>query len=494
MTESQEPEDSSSAGIPLCVDLDGTLIRSDLLHEAFARLLKEEPLSLIQAPLWLSRGRAGFKREIASRVALEPSSLPYDERLIEFLRGEKSRGRRLVLVTASDVLWAKQVAAHLGLFDEVMGSDGSTNLAGEAKARALAERFGDRGFDYAGNGRADLPVWKQARRAIAVNASAAIENGLRQDGSLVESFVSPPLTAKTLAEAMRMRQWVKNLLVFVPIITAHRLEDRGVLAAGALAFAAVSLCASGVYLLNDLLDLDSDRKHPKKQRRPIARGSLPIPYAAVLSLVLMAAGCAISLSLPVDATKLLAVYLVATTVYSLFLKRRVLLDVFTLSFLYTLRVLLGGAATGLLLSPWFLAFSVFTFLSLAFSKRASELVRLKRSEAIEAHGRAYFSWDHLAVQTCGITSAYMAAIVLALYLQSDTVRRFYTSPAWLWLLMPVFLYWISRIWVLVNRGEMDEDPVLFATRDRVTYLTALLGAAVLVLATYGPFNLPGVQP
>jgi len=494
MMEGQEPEDSSSAGIPLCVDLDGTLIRGDLLYEALARLSKGTLFPLIRAPFWLLKGKAGFKREVANRVALEPSSLPFDERLIEFLRREKSRGRRLVLVTASDVLWAKQVAAHLGLFDEVMGSDGSTNLAGEAKARALAERFGDRGFDYAGNGPADLPVWKQARRAIAVNASAAIENGLRQDGSLVESFASPPLTAKTLAEAIRMRQWVKNLLVFVPIITAHRLEDPDVLAAGALAFAAVSLCASGVYLLNDLLDLDSDRKHPKKQRRPIASGSLPIPYAAVLSLLLMAAGFAISLSLPVDATKLIAIYLVATTVYSLSLKRRVLLDVFTLSFLYTLRVLLGGAATGLLLSPWFLAFSVFTFLSLAFSKRASELVRLKRSEAIEAHGRAYFSWDHLAVQTCGITSAYMAAIVLALYLQSDTVRRFYTSPAWLWLLIPVFLYWISRIWVLVNRGEMDEDPVLFATRDRVTYLTALLGAAVLVLATYGPFNLPGVQP
>ncbi|MGE5716239.1 MAG: hypothetical protein ACM369_06295, partial [Acidobacteriota bacterium] len=195
-----------------------------------------------------------------------------------------------------------------------------------------------------------------------------------------------------------------------------------------------------------------------------------------------------------DAVKLIVVYLVATTAYSLTLKRRVLLDVFTLSFLYTLRVLLGGAATGLLLSPWFLAFSVFTFLSLAFCKRASELVRLKKSEVTEAHGRAYFTWDQVVVQTCGITSGYLAAIVLALYLQSDTVRRFYVSPAWLWLLVPVFLYWISRIWVLVNRGEMDEDPVLFATRDRVTYLIALLSAAVFVLATYGPFSLPGVQP
>jgi 4-hydroxybenzoate polyprenyltransferase len=494
VTEGQEPEDSSSAGIPLCVDLDGTLIRGDLLYEALARLPKEGFVPLIQAPRWLSKGRAGFKREVANRVALEPSSLPYDERLVEFLRGEKSRGRRLVLVTASDLRWAEQVAAHLELFDEVMGSDGATNLKGETKAHALVARFGDRGFDYVGNGPADVPVWKRSRRAIAVNAPARIESGLRQDGNLAESFPSVPLTAKRLVEAIRMRQWVKNLLVFIPIITAHKLQDGAMLAAGALAFAAISLCASGVYLVNDLLDLDADRRHPKKQNRAIASGRLPIPYAAVLSVVLMAAGLAVSLRLPVDAVKLVGVYLVATTAYSLSLKRRVLLDVFTLSFLYTLRVLLGGAATGLLLSPWFLAFSVFTFLSLAFCKRASELVRLKKSEATEVHGRAYFIWDHLVVQTSGITSAYLAAIVLALYLQSDTVKRFYASPAWLWLLVPVFLYWISRIWVLVNRGEMDEDPVLFATRDRVTYLAALLSAAVLVLATYGFFHLPGVQP
>jgi 4-hydroxybenzoate polyprenyltransferase len=494
MTESQEPEDSSSAGIPLCVDLDGTLIRSDLLYEALAGLPKGGLGALLRTPFWLLKGRAGFKREVASRVALEPSLLPYDERLIEFLRGEKSRGRRLVLVTASDLRWAKQVAAHLGLFDEVMGSDGSTNLEGETKARALVERFGDRGFDYAGNGPADLPVWKKARRAIAVNAPPALERGLRRDGNLAEAFPPSPLTLTTLVKAIRARHWVKNLLVFIPIITAHRLQDGPILAAGALAFAAISLCASSIYLINDLLDLDSDRVHPDKRGRPLASGSLPIPLAVGLSLILMAVGIAISLRLPADAVKLVVVYLIATTAYSLSLKRRVLLDVFALSFLYTLRVLLGGAATGLLLSPWFLAFSVFTFLSLAFSKRASELVRLKRAETTETPGRAYFARDHLTVQSCGITSAYLAAIVLALYLQSDTVKRFYASPAWLWLLVPLFLYWISRIWVLVNRGAMDEDPVLFATRDRITYLTALLSAAVLVLATYGPFNLPGVQP
>lgn len=302
------------------------------------------------------------------------------------------------------------------------------------------------------------------------------------------------MTLGTLLQAIRLRQWVKNLLVFVPIITAHKLGDEGVLAAGGLAFLALSFCASGIYLINDLADLEADRRHPVKRHRPLASGILPIPLAVVLSAALIAAGLLVSSRLPGDAVKLVGVYLIATTAYSFFLKRRVLLDVFTLSFLYTLRVLLGGAATGLLLSPWFLAFSVFTFLSLAFSKRASELMRLQGPEAVETPGRAYFTQDHLAVQTCGITSAYMAAIVLALYLQSDTVRRFYKSPAWLWLLVPVFLYWISRIWVLVNRGTMDEDPVLFATRDPITYLTALISAAVLVLATYGPFTLPGVQP
>jgi 4-hydroxybenzoate polyprenyltransferase/phosphoserine phosphatase len=494
MTEVLETEDTSSPDVPLCVDLDGTLIRSDLLFEGLARLAKEGLGPLLLALFWLSKGKAGFKRELANRVALEPSTLPYELRLLEFLRNEKHHGRRLVLATASDRIWAETVAQHLEIFDEVMGSDGTTNLGGEAKARALVERFGDRGFDYAGNGPRDRPVWKKARRAIAVNSPPAIEMGLRRDGNLAEVFPPSPLKFKTIVEAVRVRQWVKNLLVFIPIITAHKLLDVGILAAGGLAFVAISFCASGIYLLNDLFDLDADRRHPEKLRRPLASGNLTIPVAIVLSLLLMAAGFAISLRLPADAVKLIGVYLVATTAYSLFLKRRVLVDVFTLSLLYTLRVLLGGAATGLLLSPWFLAFSVFTFLSLAFCKRASELVRLKKSELLEAPGRAYFTWDHLAMQTCGITSGYLAAIVLALYLQSDTVRRFYASPAWLWLIVPVFLYWISRIWVLVNRGAMDEDPVLFATKDRITYLTAVVSAAILVFATYGPFPLPGVQP
>src|SRR5450830_352994 len=487
MTEGSETADTSSPDVPLCVDLDGTLIRSDLLFEGLARLAKEGLGPLFLAPFWLSKGKAGFKRELAIRVALEPSTLPYELRLLEFLRKEKHQGRRLVLATASDRIWAETVAQHLEIFDEVMGSDGTTNLGGETKARALVERFGDRGFDYAGNGPTDKPVWKKARRAIAVNAPPAIEAGLRRDGNLAEFFPPSPLRLKTIVNAIRARQWVKNLLVFIPIITAHKLLDVGILAAGGLAFVAISFCASSIYLLNDLFDLDADRRPPES-------GNLAIPAAIVLSLFLMAAGLAISLRLPADAVKLIGVYLVATTAYSLFLKRRVLVDIFTLSCLYTLRVLLGGAATGLLLSPWFLAFSVFTFLSLAFCKRASELVRLKKSELLEAPGRAYFTWDHLAMQTCGITSGYLAAIVLALYLQSDTVRRFYASPAWLWLIVPVFLYWISRIWVLVNRGAMDEDPVLFATKDRVTYLTAVVSAAILVLATYGPFHLPGVQP
>ncbi|MCM3875961.1 MAG: UbiA family prenyltransferase [Thermoanaerobaculia bacterium] len=494
MTEGPERADTSSAGVPLCVDLDGTLIRSDLLYEGLARLTQDGFGSLFLAPFWLSKGKAGFKREVANRIALEPSMLPYDLRLLEFLRKEKDRGRRLVLATASDRIWAESVAKHLEIFDEVMGSDGTTNLGGEAKARALVERFGDRGFDYAGNGATDRPVWKKARRAIAVNASPATETDLRQDGNLAERFPPSPLGLKTIVKAIRARQWVKNLLVFIPIITAHKLLDAGILAAGGLAFVAISLCASSIYLLNDLVDLESDRRHPEKRSRPLASGNLAIPTAILLSLFLMAAGLAISLSLPADAVKLIGVYLVTTTAYSLFLKRRVLVDVFTLSLLYTLRVLLGGAATGLLLSPWFLAFSVFTFLSLAFCKRASELARLKKSEMMEAPGRAYFTWDHLTVQSCGITSGYLAAIVLALYLQSDTVRRLYASPAWLWLIVPVFLYWISRIWVLVNRGVMDEDPVLFATKDRVTWLTAVVSAAILVLATYGPFHLPGVQP
>src|ERR1035437_5963679 len=351
MTEGSETADTSSPDVPLCVDLDGTLIRSDRLCEGRARLAKEGWGPLLLALFWLSKGKAGFKRERANRVALEPSTLPYELRLLEFLRKEKHHGRRLVLATASDRIWAETVAQHLEIFDEVMGSDGTTNLGGETKARALVERFGDRGFDYAGNGPPDKPVWKKARRAIAVNAPPAIEAGLRRGGNLAEFFSPAPLRLKTIVKAIRARQWVKNLLVFIPIITAHKLLDVGILAAAGLAFVAISFCASSIYLLNDLFDLDSDRRHPEKWRRPLASGNLTIPVAIVLSLLLMAAGFAISLRLPADAVKLIGVYLVATTAYSLFLKRRVLVDVFTLSLLYTLRVLLGGAAPPLAVVP-----------------------------------------------------------------------------------------------------------------------------------------------
>src|SRR5664279_4098324 len=311
MKDSAEPGGTSSAGIPLCVDLDGTLIRSDLLYEGLARLAKDTPGRLLLATFWLAKGKAGFKRELAKSVALDPATLPYDLRLLEFLRREKDRGRRLVLATASDRIWAESVARHLEIFDEVMGSDGTTNLGGEAKARALVERFGARGFDYAGNGPRDMPVWKKARRAIAVNSRPAIEMGLRRDGNLAEMFPRSPLKLKTIVEAVRVRQWVKNLLVFIPIITAHKLQDVGILAAGALAFVAISFCASSIYLLNDLFDVDADRRHPEKWRRPLASGNLTIPVAIVLSLLLMAAGFAISLRLPADAVKLIGVYLVA---------------------------------------------------------------------------------------------------------------------------------------------------------------------------------------
>src|SRR5664279_468607 len=247
MKEGPETADASSAGVPLCVDLDGTLIRSDLVFEGLVRLAKKGVGPVFLAPFWLAKGKAGFKRELAKSVTFEPSTLPYDLRLLEFLRKEKEQGRRLVLATASDHIWAESVARHLEIFDEVMGSDGTTNLGGEAKARALVERFGARGFDYAGNGPRDMPVWKKARRAIAVNALLAVEMGLRRDGNLAEVFPPSPLKLKTIVEAVRVRQWVKNLLVFIPIITAHKLQDVGILAAGALAFVAISFCASSIY-------------------------------------------------------------------------------------------------------------------------------------------------------------------------------------------------------------------------------------------------------
>jgi 4-hydroxybenzoate polyprenyltransferase/phosphoserine phosphatase len=486
--------DRPQATVPLCVDLDGTLLKTDTLLEGCLRLAQRRPRDLLLAPGWAVSGRARLKREVAARAPLDPSTLPYDERLLARLRDERMRGRRIVLVTGADRAVAGAVADHLGLFDEVMASEGDINLTGESKRDALVARFGQGGFDYAGNSARDLVVWRAARRALLVNGRRGLERRAAATAGVDTVLRAPVRTLATPLRAMRVRQWLKNLLVFAPIAAGHQLLDPGPLLGAAVAFIALSLAASAIYLVNDLLDLDADRRHPTKRERPLAAGLLPIGRGLVLAVALLLGALLVASALPGEALGALLVYLATTIAYSFWLKHKLLVDVFTLSLLYTLRIVLGAAATGILVSPWLLAFSIFLFLSLALSKRVAELARLRDEARHEALGRAYYVWDQLTLHASGVTSGVVAAAVLALYIQSDAVRELYRAPSWLWLLVPLILYWIARVWVLVGRGALNEDPVLFATRDRLTYLVIAAGAVIVALATSAPVTIPGLRP
>ena len=469
---------------PLCVDLDGTLIKTDLLWESLLALLKQNPLAIFLLPFWLIKGKAHFKHEIARRVTLDASTLPYHEDLIAFLAEERRAGRKLVLATASHISFAQAVDGHLGLFEgEVFGSDASINLKGARKVALLVECFGTRRFAYAGNSAADLPVWAEANEAIVVNASPGLATRAQALAPVSRVFSQPVCWLRQMAKALRVHQWAKNVLVFIPVVASHQITNRTLMLHAAVAFFSFSLSASSVYILNDCLDLASDRRHPRKKTRPFASGSLSIPFGLTLALGCLVAGVLLAFVLPREFFMVLTVYLTLTTAYSFYLKQFVLLDVIVLAQLYTVRVYGGGAATEVVPSHWLLTFSLFLFLSLALIKRFTELRVTSQTEDRELHGRGYWVTDLEQISSIGTASGLLAVLVLALYISSKEVLLLYSHAEVLWLVCPVMLYWISRIWMLAYRNQMDDDPVVFAVKDPESYVTAVLLGAILYLAT-----------
>ncbi|AWH23400.1 UbiA family prenyltransferase [Stenotrophomonas sp. ZAC14D2_NAIMI4_6] len=462
------------------MDLDGTLLRSDILYESLLALLAHNPLYLFLVPFWLLRGKAHVKRQLASRVQLPAETLPYDERVLEILRTTTQRPR--VLCTASDRLLVQPIADHLGLFEEVMASDGQTNLSGSNKGQALAERFGERGFDYMGNGRVDLKVWAHAGGAIVVNNG----NGLARDAAR-HTEVLAHLPAQngglmTWIKALRIYQWLKNLLVLVPLLTAHRFLDPAAIADAGVAFLAFGLCASGVYLLNDLLDLTPDRMHPRKRKRPFAAGRLPLLHGLLLAPLMTLAGFALALVCSAEFALVLVCYYVMTLSYSLKLKRIVMIDVVLLAALYTVRIIGGAVAIGSELSFWLLAFSMFVFLSLAMLKRYTELASALANGKEMAIGRGYSVADLPLVQSLGAAAGYIGVLVFALYINSPESLELYRNPKLLWLLCPILLYWISRMWIVSHRGDMHDDPIVFAAMDRGSQVVIGLCVLIVLLA------------
>lgn len=464
--------------VALCVDLDGTLLRSDVLYESVLALLSKNPLYLFLLPLWLLRGKAALKHEIASRVELDATTLPYDERLVEMLRATPVRPR--VLCTATNGRYATSIAEHLGVFDLVLASDESLNLSGKRKADLLVERFGERAFDYAGNEDCDLKVWERARAAWVVNAPGSLAQRAARVSRLDHHLPASRGGLKTWLKAIRLHQWLKNLLVFVPLFASHRFLQIDALAPTIAAFVAFGLCASGVYVLNDLLDLPSDRLHPRKRKRPFAAGSLPLLHGLASAPLLTLAGFALAMVVGWQFAVVLLGYYAMTLAYSLRLKRVVMVDVVLLAGLYTIRIIGGTVAIHASLSFWLLAFSMFLFLSLAMLKRYTELAIMLASGQEKASGRGYTVEDLPLIQSMGAASGYCAVLVFALYINSPESLELYRRPQLLWLICPLLLYWISRVWVKAHRGLMDDDPVVFAVTDRVSQVVIML-CALLIL-------------
>jgi 4-hydroxybenzoate polyprenyltransferase len=467
--------------VPLCIDLDGTLIRSDLLVESALALIARNPFAVFAMLIWLMRGKAFLKQQIARRIGLDASTLPYNSEVLDWVRAQQKL-RTVTLCTASDRRLAESVAQHVGGFSAVLASDGEHNLSGRNKAQALVALYGNRGFDYAGNAIIDLKVWCHARSAIVIESGTRLASAAAQVTQVDRSFAIPRSSLRLWAKALRMHQWVKNLLVFLPLLAAHRVLDPVAGVISLLAFLCFGLCASSVYLTNDLLDLGADRQHPRKRHRPFAAGTLPLLAGPFAAIALLLSSFALAWFVAPAFAAVLFGYYVLTTAYSLRLKRIVMLDVIVLALLYTSRILAGAAAVGTFPSFWLLAFSMFIFLSLAMIKRYTELVAAMKRGKVTASGRGYDVDDIPLIQSLGGSSGYLAVLVLALYIDSTASQMLYRHPHYLWLLCPLLLYWVSRAWAIAHRGIMHDDPVVFAVKDNVSRALVVLAAIIIVAA------------
>jgi len=467
----------------LCVDLDGTLIKSDLLWECILVLLKTAPWSLFMVPFWLLEGTANLKRELANRVGIKPSNLPFHSEVLEFLREQRASARVIVLATAADRLLADAVAAHLELFDEVCASDGKLNLRGAEKAKLLSDLFQEQGYEYVGDSDSDIEVWHSARAAYVVGDEELVRRAAAV--TEVRQVFSPPHPSlKTWIQALRGHHWFKNVLLFLPLALAHRLTISNLLST-ATGFVLFGICASGLYIMNDLLDLHSDRGHPWKHKRPFAAGDISIPGGLLTSCIFLAGSLALAFLLSAPFAITLCFYAVLTMWYSVSLKKAVLLDVFVLSGFYSIRLLAGALITNIPLSQWFLVFSLFFFLSLAMAKRYSELVHAEQLVKNGESGRGYIGNDREVLLVLGIASSFASVIILSLYVHSQEVGILYHSPEPLLLLCPIILYWLSRLWLKAHRGDLYEDPITLAIRDPVSYVVGAASALAIAASVLG---------
>ncbi len=477
--------DSKSQAVALFVDLDGTLIKSDVSFESFLGLVKINPLNIFKALVWGLKGRPYLKSKIAEIVELNPECMPYNDDFFNFLKSEKENGRLLILASASDKKYVNQVSEYTKIFSDVIATDNQSNLSGANKVTAIRnyckEHRLSKDFAYAGNSSVDIDVWKEASESILVTDDRLFVKKAEKKVSFSHKFIyGNQLTA--LYKSLRIHQWSKNILLFVPLFMAHKFHEYESLLNAIFAFFAFSFAASSIYLVNDLLDIEADRLHRTKKNRPLASGAMQVRTALLLIPLLLGISAVLSLMLPLSFIFALMTYLFTTLLYSFYLKKIPVLDIIILAMLYVLRLFAGSLACGVQISQWMLSFSLFAFTSLACLKRFSELQLIKSPQKHKISGRGYQESDLEPISQFGTASAYLSVFVLVFYINSKEVLALYKQPDVLWLLCPVILYWITRVWILAYRGKIHDDPVVFALRDRVSYFVGLISALILFVA------------
>lgn len=477
--------ENDAATMPLAVDLDGTLLLTDTLFEALAEHIRRRPFWTLVQLIQLPFGIAKVKRRLTATIDLDADLLPVHEDVLAYCKSAKAAGREVWLVSAADQKMVDHVAKRFGIFDRVIGSDGETNNKGSAKARLLEKEAPD-GFEYVGDSPADFKVWKKAARASHVDKGEARRRLIERMGVAVgHSFERPKAGVRTWLKALRVHQWAKNVLIFVPAILAMRIVEPAILTKLLIALPLLGIMASGTYILNDLLDLQGDRDHRSKHKRPFASGRIKLWQGFVASPLLILGGLIGGFILsPAFATTMLS-YLVITLAYSLRLKRAALVDTIVLSFLYTLRLIMGAALAAVALSQWLLVFSMFLFVSLSMAKRHVEVLQLAASGKRFAVNRGYRAEDAGLTLGLGLATATSAPLILVLYvIESAWPSGLYSAPEMLWAAPVLLSLWLMRVWTLANRGELHDDPVVFAVKDPRSLLTgAALALSFLAAAT-----------
>jgi 4-hydroxybenzoate polyprenyltransferase len=467
-------------------DLDGTLIETDLLYEAFILLIKKNAFHIFNCIIWIYKGKAYLKARIFELVDIQYQWLPYNKNVIDFLNAEFNNGRKIILATASPLSAAEEIAKVHPFISEVYGSSEELNLKGKNKANLLSSKIGEKQFDYIGNASEDLEIFKVCRNAYLVNASGKLKKQTAQVAILKKSWETNKKSIKDYIKAVRAYQWIKNLLLFVPLITSHSYGSIKLFTLSFLGFGIFSMVASAGYLFNDLLDLDADRRHPRKRNRPMASGRLSVLTGLVLASFLLIAGLFFASTLDWHFFTIVMCYFITSFVYSFLLKKIVLYDVFLLALLYSIRVFAGAIVIDVILSFWLIAFSTFIFLSLAFVKRYSELIQLNETDgqtSLKERGRGYVLQDSGLLLIMGVTSGFLAIVVFSLYINSTEITQLYTQPKILWPISFLFLFWISRIWLISTRGKMTDDPIVFAVKDSTSYVVFIITGILILLAS-----------